>query len=153
MLKFDGYQIVFQEVPDEISLVFNVTNCPYKCVGCHSEYLWDDTGTPLKDAIMGIIAEHYDEISCVCFMGGDHELSELVSTILDIRFMWPDLKICLYTGNDNPNRILYRLVDYIKIGHFDKERGGLSSEGTNQRMIKIDLKESDITYKFRKDYK
>ena len=152
MLKFEGYEIVFQEVPDEISLVFNVTGCPYRCVGCHSEYLQDDVGLPLNDNIFPIIEKNLDAISCVCFMGGDHELRELTSIIIDIRLKYPNLSICLYTGNDKPHRILYKIVDYLKIGHFDKDRGGLKSPTTNQRMFKIDTVKTDITYKFRKEY-
>ena len=73
MLKYDGYSIVLQEVPDEISLAFSITGCPWRCEGCHSKNLWEDTGRVLDDDIYGIIDEHRDEISCVLFMGGDHE--------------------------------------------------------------------------------
>ena len=43
-LKYINYDIVFQEVPNEISLVFNISGCPHKCEGCHSKYLWEYTG-------------------------------------------------------------------------------------------------------------
>ena len=36
MLKYSNYEITFAEVPDEISLCINLTNCPHKCIGCHS---------------------------------------------------------------------------------------------------------------------
>lgn len=150
MLKYKGYQIVFQEIPDEISLAINITGCPRKCNGCHSKYLWDDSGIPLKDDIFHLLEENIDKISCVCFMGGDHELSELMSIIIDIRKKYPDIKIALYTGDDDPPTILITALDYIKIGHYDEKFGGLSNHNTNQRLLKKnDAGYEDITYKMQ----
>lgn len=151
MLKYVGYQVVLQEVPDEISLVFNISNCPYHCIGCHSEYLWGDTGLPIKPDMMTIIDKHIEEISCVCFMGGDHELEELISCIAEVRIRHPELMICLYTGNDQPSQILFRLCDYIKVGHYDNNLGGLNSVKTNQKMYMTTHEIKDITYKFQKN--
>ena len=36
MLKYAGYDIVFQEIPDEVTLAISLTNCPNRCPGCHS---------------------------------------------------------------------------------------------------------------------
>lgn len=36
MLKYSNYEVTFAEVPDEISLTLNLTNCPYMCENCHS---------------------------------------------------------------------------------------------------------------------
>ena len=47
MLKYSNYEITFAEIPDEISLCINLTNCPHRCVGCHSPWLQKDNGTPL----------------------------------------------------------------------------------------------------------
>lgn len=150
MLKYEGYQVVFQEVPDEISLAFNITGCPYRCEGCHSKYMWDDTGHSLKKECIQIIAKHIDEISCVCFMGGDHESDELLEIIDSINKSFPELKICLYSGNDAlPIELLQRL-DYVKIGHYDDNLGGLNKKTTNQRMFKITGVFQDITYKFQR---
>lgn len=150
MLKYDGYSIVLQEVPDEISLVFTITGCPHRCDGCHSEYLWNDTGSPLEQDIYHIITDHRDEISCVCFMGGDQERMELIEIIDGIHILFPELKIALYTGDDDPPKILYDIVDYIKIGHFDKNLGGLNSKDTNQHMYRIIQNKEDITHIFQK---
>ena len=38
MLKYANFDIVFQEVPDEVTLAINISNCPNQCVGCHSKY-------------------------------------------------------------------------------------------------------------------
>ena len=47
MLKYTNTEIVFQEFPDETTLVFNISGCPVHCKGCHSKWLWEDTGTAL----------------------------------------------------------------------------------------------------------
>ena len=47
MLKYYNTMVVFREIPDEITLAINITNCPCHCKGCHSQFLWEDTGTPL----------------------------------------------------------------------------------------------------------
>ena len=62
------------------------------------------------------------------------------------------VKTCLYSGSDALNELseLLAELDYIKIGRYQKEFGGLNSKTTNQRMYEIkDGKISDdITYKF-----
>ena len=40
MLKYVNTDIVFQEIPDEVTLAVNISNCPCRCPGCHSQYLW-----------------------------------------------------------------------------------------------------------------
>lgn len=151
MLKYDGYSIVLQEVPDEISLAFNITGCPWRCEGCHSKNLWEDTGRVLDDDIYNIIDEHRDEISCVLFMGGDHERGEILSLIDRLRFLYPGLKIAMYTGDDNPPKSIWDAVDYLKVGHYVEELGGLDKKTTNQRMYKISHIHKDITERFWKD--
>ena len=47
MLKYFDKAIVFQEIPDEVSLAINITNCPHRCKNCHSPYLRENIGTEL----------------------------------------------------------------------------------------------------------
>lgn len=47
MLKYVNTGVVFQEIPDEVTLAVNISNCPCRCPGCHSRYLWGDVGEPL----------------------------------------------------------------------------------------------------------
>ena len=47
MLKYYNYDIVFQEIPDEVTLAVNLTNCPHRCIGCHSPHLRHNIGEPL----------------------------------------------------------------------------------------------------------
>ena len=77
MLKFVDFRVTFSEVPDEISLCINLSGCPHKCKGCHSEYLQQDIGTVLTTQMLDRIIESNDGVTCVCFMGGDNDLPKL----------------------------------------------------------------------------
>ena len=46
-LKYVNTEVVFQEVPDEISLAINISGCPIHCPDCHSKFLWENVGTIL----------------------------------------------------------------------------------------------------------
>ena len=39
-LRFDREEIVWQEVPGEVSLAFLCSGCPLRCQGCHSSGSW-----------------------------------------------------------------------------------------------------------------
>jgi len=150
-LKYFNYDVVFQEVPDEVTLAFNVTNCPYMCDECHSPYLRNNVGNYLCNDMGGVLARYKDMITCVCFMGGDQDKESLIYLLGIVRQTYK-LKTCLYTGtndiDDLDNVIQY--LDYIKIGAYRKELGGLNSQKTNQRFYKISGKTlSDLTYSFQ----
>lgn len=44
MLKYRDIAIGLQEIPNEVSLVINIANCPFKCKGCNTKHLWEDSG-------------------------------------------------------------------------------------------------------------
>ena len=74
MLRYVNYGVVFQEIPDETTLSINLSNCPIRCDGCHSKYLWNDIGSELDETAIDELLDKYDgDITCVCFMGGDAE--------------------------------------------------------------------------------
>lgn len=154
-LKYIGYSIVFQEVPNEISLVFNISDCPYRCTGCHSKYLWEYNGSILKDNIYILIEKNINIITCVCLFGGDQNMNELYEILLNVRNKY-NLKTCLYSGSDDISIFddVLPLLNYIKIGKYNSELGGLDSELSNQRMYFIENGKiiDDITYKFKKEY-
>ena len=47
MLKYVDTLVTFSEVPDEITLCLNISNCPCHCKNCHSSYLAEDIGEGL----------------------------------------------------------------------------------------------------------
>lgn len=154
-LRFDGYDIVLQEVPDEISLALNVTECPHHCVGCHSAYLSESYGEYVSGKLPELLKQYQGLISCVCFMGGDQHINDFMQQCQFIKHNCPELKIAVYTGSDNIHIFdsCFEYLDYIKIGPYDKQFGGLNDPNTNQRMYKKDRNEwIDITYRFYKHH-
>jgi anaerobic ribonucleoside-triphosphate reductase activating protein len=154
-LKYSHADIVFQEVPGEIALVFNITGCPHHCSGCHSEYLWDYKGSILNCNVIATEIQKYRfMITCVCFMGGDQNCAELRTFCQMVQSKY-DLKTCIYSGLDY-NDFIYQYgnlnyVNYLKTGPYKKALGGLSTPGTNQRFFKVrqDKSLEDLTYKFQ----
>lgn len=154
-LKYLGYSIVFQEVPDEVTLAINISGCPHKCEGCHSKYLWEYEGNYISDDLENLIQQYSGLITCVCFMGGDQNITELINLSLIVKQY--GLKVALYSGTDDDGTYfipLCKRFDYIKVGHYDQMLGGLEQKTTNQIMYKkIDGEWEDITYKFWKEGK
>ena len=155
-LKYLGYRIVFQEVPNEVTLAINISGCPHKCEGCHSKYLWEYEGNYLSDDLEELIKKYDGLITCICFMGGDQNLQELLELL--IKTHQHKLKTALYTGQDRLGNLGIRILgnlDYCKIGHYDCKLGGLDSPTTNQQMFAWNYetgKWDDVTYKFQKGY-
>ena len=153
-LKYMGYSIVFQEVPNEVSLAFNISGCPYDCMGCHSGYLKKYDGKYLLNDLEELIEHYHAFITCVCFFGGDQNMEELKVGLL-LAKKW-GLKTCLYTGYDSLDKFKYILpiLNYIKVGRYINELGGLRSKETNQIMFKVKKNGKvleDITYLFQEE--
>ena len=154
MLKYANFDIVFQEVPDEVTLAINISNCPNQCVGCHSQYLWKDVGDVLdKESLDNLVSKYRTGITCVCFMGGDAEPYSVANLAMYLKNKYKDLKAAWYSGkNELPEAFHAEAFDYIKTGRYDEKYGPLNSITTNQRMIKrlADGRVKDITSRFQK---
>ena len=151
MLRYVNYGVVFQEIPDETTLSINLSNCPIKCKDCHSKYLWQDVGTELDNNAIDDLLDKYDgDITCVCIMGGDSEPQSVNLLAAHIRATRVGLKIGWYSGRDKlSEHIDKRNFDYIKVGPYIKECGGLKSRTTNQRLYRMEgSRQCDITDKF-----
>lgn len=152
MLKYVDTLVSFSEVPGEISLCINISNCSHNCPGCHSSYLSQDIGKELTlDELHKLISDNRG-ISCVCFMGGDidpvwiNRLAFSVKIISDKK-----LKVAWYSGNDDISKdIDFQFFDYIKIGPYIEALGPINNLNSNQRMYENvgDDFLIDITYKF-----
>lgn len=147
-MKYLDTLVGFREFPDEISLCINITNCPFHCPGCHSPELWEDIGAELTFKELHKLIYSNKGITCIGFMGGiPEEVNELAEYVKNVD---PPLKVGWYWGGTNiPEKINLENFDYIKIGPYIKEKGGLDNPNTNQIMYEIeDGKLNDITYKF-----
>ena len=144
--------VVFREIPDEITLAINITNCPCHCKGCHSQFLWEDTGTPLTFNEVDNLIENNRGITCICFMGGDSNPYVVNSLAAYIREEHEGLKIAWYSGMEKISDEIDKVnFDFIKIGPYIEEYGGLDKETTNQILFKVeDGRLIDITKKMQK---
>ena len=131
-MKYTDTQITFSEFPDEIALCINITNCPFHCPGCHSPELWEDIGNILDVKTLKSLINLNNGISCVGFMGGNPEEVNAFAEVIKRNY---NLKVGWYWGGENvPKEINKKYFDYIKIGPYIKELGGLDNPNTNQRM-------------------
>lgn len=140
MIKYLRSDIVMQEIPNEISLAFEITNCPYRCKNCHTPELQKDIGEELtieilKSSIENNSIDNKPLISCVLFLGGDHHKTELIELLKVCKEY--NLKTALYTGNSVLDKDIAKWLDYIKLGSYVEELGNLKSEKTNQVLLTI----------------
>ena len=135
MLKYANFDIVFQEVPEEVTLAINITNCPNQCPGCHSKYLWENSGKQLDtNELYRLVDQYKTGITCVCFMGGDNEPESVAQLANQVKKDY-GVKVAWYSGkNELPQNV---------------------SATTNQRMMKrlADGRVKDITEWFRRNKK
>ena len=157
MLKFVEYKVTFSEFPDEISLCINLSNCPFKCKGCHSTYLREDIGNKLDWETLKSLIKENAGITCVGFMGGDTDINSLNKLWENIKKEYPNLKVGWYSGNKTFNtESNLEVLNYIKIGPYIPQLGPLNNPNTNQQMFEVVRLENgkydllNITYKFWK---
>lgn len=139
-MKYLRSCISFQELKKEISLVIEITNCPYRCDGCHSPELQQDIGISLTPKTLDnlIIRNSLGKkplFTCILFMGGEQhkEFKELLCYIKSNY----SLKTALFTGANEVCENVMSLLDYLKTGQYVESLGGLESPNTNQKLIEI----------------
>ena len=150
-MKIASYDVVFQDVPGEVTLSLNLSQCPNCCPGCHSPQLQEDIGLPLDDDLMNGLLERYGrDVTCVCFMGGDREPQEIMRLAGLVRKR--GLKTAWYSGRQElPECFDREVLDYVKVGPYIESKGPLTNPDTNQRMYRIEEgRMTDITDKFKK---
>ena len=138
MLKYVDTKVTFAEVPNEISLCINISNCPCACKGCHSSYLAGDIGNELNSNSIKELINNNKGITCICFMGGDSNPSEVDALAQFIKIYFP-IKIAWYSGRQELSKdINLNNFDVIKLGPYIEELGPLNNKTTNQKFYKIE---------------
>jgi anaerobic ribonucleoside-triphosphate reductase activating protein len=153
MLRYASFDIVFQEIPGEVTLAVNLSGCPNRCKGCHSPHLQKDIGETLDENVLfGWLEKYGSAITCLCFMGGDAEPNEVERLAGCIRKKSRSVKTAWYSGKAAlPAGISLANFDYIKLGAYVEHLGGLSAPTTNQRFYRIEKgKMIDKTDSFHK---
>lgn len=161
MIKYTDAQITFREVPNEVSLSINISNCPYHCKGCHSPHLQKNIGKELTtDVLKKLFDENKDTVTCITFLGDGGNIKEIAELIKYCKLN--GYLTCLYTGSENIDEIVdecEECLDFIKIGPYIEELGGLDNPNTNQHFFEIRyeydmngegwIEYEDITYKLQ----
>lgn len=146
MIKYipQDTNITFEEIPDEVTLCINISNCQNNCKGCHSPYLKQNIGSLLDFRTLDGLLDKNGGVTCLCFMGEGNDLKTLKETIVYLNDKYPDLKLALYSGREDVSDcgFYFDYLDYLKVGPYIEEFGPLNVETTNQRMYK---KEGDDT--------
>lgn len=162
MIKYVDTLVTFSEVPDEITLCINISNCICHCKNCHSAYLAEDIGEELTFKALDILIKNNNGITCVAFMGGDAEPMGINILASYVKEYYPNIKTAWYSGRQELSKdINLEWFDFIKLGPYIEELGPLNSKTTNQKFYEViqavDTKGSityglnDVTYKFHRD--
>ena len=103
-----------------------------------------------ESVLLDLLEKYGSAITCICFMGGDrysHKVAELAlfSRRANVKTAW-------YSGLDTLPEIGYtQYFDYIKLGAYIENLGGLDSASTNQRLYRIENDEMiDMTDSFQR---
>lgn len=157
MLKYYNHDIVFQEYPDEVTLAINLTLCPNRCPGCHSEFLREDIGEELThERLDALVSTYLGSITCIGIQGGDNDPEAILSLCRYIRQHYKGkLRTGWYSGRTwmPAADVLAETLNYIKVGPYISQFGPLSSPTTNQHIYRIDPSTGemeDITMRMRK---
>ena len=135
MLYYTEFGLSEREVPGEISICVYLSGCCHKCRNCHYPLLQEkDYGERLMDYYKDIIELYRKQATCVCFLGEgantDIEHNEFRLVVQYARLH--GLKTCLYSGRDVGVEEWMQMFDYVKVGSYIEELGGLENRNTNQ---------------------
>ncbi len=139
MLRLASYDVVFREVPGEVTLALNLSGCPNRCPGCHSPHLQTEAGEPLDEGLLeGLLATYGRAVTCICFMGGDGAPEE-VRRLAEEVCRKSGLKTAWYSGRETlPAGCKPGAFDYIKLGPYREALGGLDRPESNQRFYRVE---------------
>ena len=139
MLKYTDTAVVFQEIPDEVTLAVNLSGCPCRCPGCHSKHLWGDGGEALTDeAVDRLLDSHKGHVTCLALMGGDAAPAEVDSLFARLRERRKGIHTAWYSGRSLLSKEMNLChLDYLKLGPYLAHLGPLKKPTTNQRLYRV----------------
>jgi len=148
-MYYYDFQVVFQEVPGEISLCFSISGCKLQCKACHSSHLWKENNGKILPVHQYIetLNRYADYATCILFMGGEWHTEELIELLKIAKHK--NYKTCLYTGEDEISKDIKRELTFLKTGRWQQELGGLESKTTNQIFIETSTNKN-LNYLFLK---
>ena len=134
MLKYYNTLLTFREVPDEITLCINISNCPIHCPDCHSKWLWKDEGYELTPSSIDKLIDANPGITCVAILGGDRDIVYVMDMGRYIK-LHHKLKTAWYSGYDR-QMVSPNCFDFYKYGPYINSQGGLDNPDSNQVFLK-----------------
>ena len=147
MIKYVDNSVVFEEIPDRVTLAFSISNCQNNCKGCHSGFLRKDVGNILtEDLVIEKFSKTIKMCNCVLFLGEGNDKESLLKINDFIKEQF-NIETALYSGRDSVEDEIFKHFDFVKIGSYQSDKGPLNKETTNQRLY---YKGEDITHKFWK---
>lgn len=144
MIKFTDKSIVFEEIPDRVTLAFSISNCQNNCKGCHSAFLRKNIGNELNDEAIDKFKDDLKLCTCILFLGEGNDLEGLINLAKYAKEKYK-IETAIYSGRDNVGNELFDNFDFVKVGSYQADKGGLDKETTNQRLY---YHGEDITHKF-----
>lgn len=140
------------EVPEHNSICIYISGCRYCCKNCHYPMLrQNDFGDKLFENFIKIVQLYQNQATCVCFLGeGQNTIYEHEEfyRMIEIARNY-NLKTCLYCGRDTYIEEWMNGFDFVKLGSYQENCGGLDEKTTNQRLLeKTKSGFIEITYKF-----
>lgn len=153
MIRYFDADVVFEEIPDCVSLAVTIGDCPFNCVGCHSDYLRGDNGNLLlEETIDNLLYENHG-VNCFLFLGDGKDMATLCALAKYIKEKYTHIKTAVYSGYDEIPEEYKTWFDYIKTGKYVERFGPLTSKTTNQKLYKrVDGIFIDITYLMQERY-
>lgn len=132
--------VVFEEVPDKVTVAVEITNCRGRCEGCHSPFLQRNIGDVLtKKDIDDLISENFG-VNCFLFLGegAPEDIDNLIDLASHIREKYQGrIATAIYSGRPEVEDEIYMAFDYVKVGPFISKFGPLNCRQTNQRFYKV----------------
>ncbi|MBM6701110.1 4Fe-4S cluster-binding domain-containing protein [Megasphaera elsdenii] len=134
--------ITLTEIPNRISVFFEIGNCTCHCDGCHSPELWDTNYTRPNMTVQEMIDYVHEQYklgaNAVVIMGGwnNEEVSRsaLILLLLDLSC---EFQVGIYVGDDYLGCLPRLPIKWIKSGRYEKDKGGLDSPTTNQKFYEF----------------
>ena len=91
-----------------------------------------------EEMLSALIGKYSAAVTCFCFMGGDAEPDEVMRLSIFIKDKFPLIKTAWYSGRETlPEGFDIRVLDYVKLGPYKENLGGLKSPDTNQVLYKV----------------
>ena len=134
-LYFFTKDVVFQEVPNEISLSFSIAGCTNNCKNCSWQHIKIQPKQLSSTVFENYLKKYKGLVSCIVFLGGDWKPRVLLNRLKKAKEY--GFKTCLYTGKTDVSEEIKSFLDYLKVGPYIEELGGLTSEKTNQKFIEV----------------